>query len=64
MKKLTSLLLIIFFSFTTNVFAEKIKRISEGKQDAKITIIAYESLTCGTVLTFIKMFIQSLKKIL
>ena len=41
MKKLTLLLLIIFFSFATNVFAEKVKRISEGKEDAKIIIITY-----------------------
>ena len=62
MKKLTSLLFIIFFSFTTNVFAEKIKRISEGKQDAKITIIAYESLTCGHCADFHKDVYPELKK--
>ena len=62
MKKLTSLLFIIFFSFTTNVLAEKIKRISEGKQDAKITIIAYESLTCGHCADFHKDVYPELKK--
>jgi protein-disulfide isomerase len=62
MKKLTSLLLIIFFSFTTNVFAEKVKRISEGKEDAKIIIITYESLTCGHCADFHKDVYPELKK--
>ena len=37
-------------SFNANLSAEEtknIKRISEGDENAKITIIAYESLTCG-----------------
>jgi len=62
MKKLTSLLLIIFFSFATNVFAEKVKRISEGKEDAKIIIITYESLTCGHCAHFHKDVYPELKK--
>ena len=62
MKKLTSLLLIIFFSFATNVFAEKVKRISEGKEDAKIIIITYESLTCGHCADFHKDVYPELKK--
>jgi protein-disulfide isomerase len=50
MKKIASLLIIITIGFSTNLFAEEskiIKRISEGDESAKITIIAYESLTCG-----------------
>ena len=62
MKKLTLLLLIIFFSFATNVFAEKVKRISEGKEDAKIIIITYESLTCGHCADFHKDVYPELKK--
>jgi len=51
----------------TILFAEdsqSIKRISVGEKNAKITIIAYESLTCGHCADFHKMFIQILKKIL
>ena len=44
MKKIT-FVLILFFSFITNINAET-KRIISGNKDAKITIIAYESLTC------------------
>ena len=43
MKKIT-FILILFFSFITNINAET-KRIISGNKDAKITIIAYESLT-------------------
>ena len=45
MKKIT-VLLILFFGLATNVNSE-IKRIVSGNLDAKITIIAYESLTCS-----------------
>jgi len=38
--------LILFFSTTSNINAE-IKRIISGNESAKITIIAYESLTCS-----------------
>ena len=62
MKKLTSLLFILFFGFNTSLFAEKIKRISEGKQDAKITIITYESLTCGHCADFHRGVYPELKK--
>ena len=49
MKKIALLLFIIISSFNNNLLADdkKIKRIYEGKADAKITIITYESLTCG-----------------
>jgi len=65
MKKITSLLFVIFLGLSLNLSAEdnlKIKRISEGKQDAKITIIAYESLTCGHCADFHKNVYPSLKK--
>jgi len=45
MKKLTSTLFIIFLIFAPKAFAadnEMVKRISEGEESAKITIIAYE----------------------
>ena len=45
MKKIL-ILLILFFGSLTNVNAE-VKRIISGNESAKITIIAYESLTCS-----------------
>ena len=48
-----------------NLFADdpkKIKRIFEGKEDAKITIITYESLTCGHCADFHKNVYPELKK--
>ena len=65
MKKLTSALFIIFIIFSTKAFAadnEMVKRISEGKESAKITIIAYESLTCGHCANFHKDVLPELKK--
>ena len=56
MKKIIFLIL-IFFTTVLNVQAEEIKRITVGNKDAKITIIAFESLTCVIVQIFIKMFI-------
>ena len=65
MKKIFSILFIIFISFATNLIAEdsqSIKRISVGDKNAKITIIAYESLTCGHCADFHKNVYPSLKK--
>ena len=42
-------------------FAEKIKRISEGDQNAKLTIITYESLTCSHCADFHKNVYPNLK---
>ena len=65
MKKIVSILFIILVGFVTNLIAEdsqSIKRISEGEDNAKITIIAYESLTCGHCADFHKNVYPSLKK--
>ena len=65
MKKLTSALFIIFIIFSAKAFAadnEIIKRITEGEESAKITIIAYESLTCGYCANFHKDVYPELKK--
>ena len=65
MKKLTSALFIIFIIFSAKAFAaenEMVKRITEGKEGAKITIIAYESLTCGHCANFHKDVYPELKK--
>jgi len=51
MKKII-ILLLVFFSSISNLNAEEIKRITVGNKDAKITIIAYESLTCSHCATF------------
>ena len=53
MKKIIFLALIILNSFT-NLNAEEIKRIVVGNKDAKITIIAFESMTCSHCANFHK----------
>ena len=65
MKKIISLLIVIIIAFNNNLFAEenqKIKRISEGNESAKIIIIVYESLTCGHCADFHKDVYPELKK--
>jgi protein-disulfide isomerase len=65
MKKIFPILFIILASFATELFAEgsqSIKRISVGEKNAKIIIIAYESLTCGHCADFHKNVYPSLKK--
>ena len=44
--------LVIFLSVFSNVQSEEIKRITVGNKDAKITIIAFESLTCSHCANF------------
>ena len=60
MKKIV-IILIFFFSFTSNINAET-KRIISGNENAKITIIAYESLTCSHCANFHKDIYPQLKK--
>ena len=60
MKKVL-IVLILFFSFISNISAET-KRIISGNVDAKITIIAYESLTCSHCADFHKDVYPQLKK--
>ena len=55
----------MFFGFANSLIAEdsqSIKRISVGEESSKITIIAYESLTCGHCADFHKNVYPSLKK--
>ena len=62
MKKLTLILSIIFF-YSGSVLAEtKIKSLNEGNVDAKVSIIVYESLTCGHCADFHKEVYPKLKK--
>ena len=60
MKK-TIVILVIFFGFITGSKAD-IKRIIPGNENAKITIIAYESLTCSHCADFHKQIYPLLKK--
>ena len=60
MKTIYSIIL-IFFGFTVKINAET-NRIISGKEDAKITIIAYESLTCSHCANFHKDVYPQLKK--
>ena len=59
--KRTLIILILFFCFTNIVEAET-NRIVSGNKNAKITIIAYESLTCSHCANFHKDVYPKLKK--
>ena len=54
--------LIIFLSVFSNLQAEEIKRITVGNKDAKITILAFESLTCSHCANFHKNVYPQLKE--
>ena len=59
MKKI---LIILFFSLLSNTsLSAELKRITSGNEDAKITIIAYESLTCSHCADFHKNIYPKLK---
>ena len=53
--------IILFFGLTTSINAE-VERITSGNENAKITIIAYESLTCSHCANFHKDIYPKLKK--
>ena len=57
----TLIILILLFGFITNSNAQT-KRIVSGNENAKITIIAYESLTCSHCASFHKDIYPQLKK--
>jgi protein-disulfide isomerase len=61
MKKIL-IIITIFFSTISTINAEEIKRIVVGSKDAKITIIAFESLTCSHCANFHKDVYPELKK--
>ena len=65
MKKKFLALTILFLSSSTKTIADtssSIKQIYEGNKDAKVTIITYESLTCGHCADFHKDVYPKLKK--
>ena len=55
------LIIVLFFGLVTESNAQT-KRIVSGNENAKITIIAYESLTCSHCATFHKEIYPKLKK--
>ena len=62
MKKIILLFLTIFFYFETILADVKIKPLLEGNVDAKISVIVYESLTCGHCAKFHTETYPKLKK--
>jgi len=62
MKKLILIFSIIFFYFGFVSAEIKIKSLGEGNVDAKVSIIVYESLTCGHCADFHKDVYPKLKK--
>ena len=61
MKKFFVIIIILFFGSVSNISAE-VQRIVSGNKNAKITIIAYESLTCSHCANFHKDVYPQLKK--
>ena len=62
MKKKILVFLIMFFYFESVLADTKIKPLHEGNVDAKVSIIVYESLTCGHCAEFHKEVYPKLKK--
>ena len=62
MKKIILVFSIIFFYFESVLADIKIKPLHEGNVDAKVSIIVYESLTCGHCAEFHKEVYPKLKK--
>ena len=65
MKKIFLTLTILILTFGTQIVADtsnSIQRIYEGNKDAKVTIITYESLTCGHCADFHNNVYPQLKK--
>ena len=65
MKKIFLSLFILLIAFNAKVIADdlsSVKRITEGNKNAPVTIITYESLTCGHCADFHKNVYPKLKK--
>jgi Protein-disulfide isomerase len=62
MKKLILIFSIIFFHFESVLAETKIKPLYEGNIDARVSLIIYESLTCGHCADFHKEIYPKLKK--
>jgi protein-disulfide isomerase len=61
MKKIILLFTLVFFYFEIALAETKIKSLYEGNVDAKVSIIIYESLTCGHCADFHKEIYPKLK---
>ena len=61
MKKIF-LILILFIGISSNSYAKEIKRIIVGNTNAKISIIAFESMTCSHCADFHKNVFPKLKE--
>ncbi len=61
MKKIV-LIFVLFFGIISNINSEEIKRIIVGNLDAKISIIAFESMTCSHCADFHKNVFPKLKE--
>ena len=61
MKKIILLFTFIFFYLESAIAETKIKPLYEGSVDAKVSIIVYESLTCGHCADFHKEIYPKLK---
>ena len=61
MKKILFILL-IFIGASSSSYSQEIKRIVVGNLNAKITIIAFESLTCSHCANFHKNVYPELKR--
>ena len=64
MKKIVTILIVLLFqtSGINATSATEVKRISVGNKNAKITILAYESLTCSHCANFHINVFPNLKK--
>ena len=62
MKKKILIFLAVFFYFGYSLADTKVKPLIEGNIDAKVSIIVYESLTCGHCADFHKKVYPKLKK--
>ena len=65
MKKIFLISIILFLTFSVKTIADtsnSIRQIYEGNEDAKVTIITYESLTCGHCADFHNNVYPKLKK--
>ena len=62
MKKIVIILIFVFINFKNLAIAENIISIMEGEENAKIKIVAYESLTCRFCGDFHKKIYPELKR--
>ena len=62
MKKIKTILLFVFIALSNPSYAEIIRPIIDGNNNAKIKIVVYESLTCSYCANFHKNVYPELKK--